>query len=163
MPPLSTAASELEELHHPAIYAAFDMLLSLFLESTNLTQTSNMLTAVLPGQTCPLIDVLHPCFARETCMVLAGHSSSPGTVQQLARPGRCGNWVADGGLVMRGWHAGMEDVMREEAEAEAGLKPGWLMRCAFHMLSVMVELMKKAVTQGQTLRQYMYCRAAKAK
>ena len=51
--------------------------------------------------------------------------------------------------------------MREVANE--GARPGWLMRCALHLLSIVANFTKEAEAQGQKLRQYMYHRAATAK
>ena len=60
MPPPSAAAVQLRELGDPAFYTAFNRILSVFLESTDITQTSNGLNLLLPGQTPPWADVRHP-------------------------------------------------------------------------------------------------------
>ncbi len=53
--------------------------------------------------------------------------------------------------------------MRDEVRAKAGLQQGWLMRCAYHMLSIVGKFMELADDQGDTLRQFVYRRAAEAK
>ena len=53
--------------------------------------------------------------------------------------------------------------MKDEIKAKVGLQQGWLMRCAFHMLSVVAKFMEVAEKQGDTLRQFVYRRAAEAK
>ena len=53
MPPPSKAALELEELNHPALYAAIDSMLSIYLASAHPKQTSNQFRILLPGQDVP--------------------------------------------------------------------------------------------------------------
>ena len=54
LPPPSVAASELGDIGVPAVYAAIDKILSIFLESTDITQTGDRLEMLLPGQMPPV-------------------------------------------------------------------------------------------------------------
>ena len=64
MPPPSAAGVELDQMDHPAIYTAFDRILSVFLESSDISQTSNRLKSILPGQICFQL----MCFTHTACL-----------------------------------------------------------------------------------------------
>ena len=59
--------------------------------------------------------------------------------------------------------AGMEDVMRNETKGKAGLKAGWLMRCAMHMLGDVAQFQAEAGAIGESLEHSIFQKVAEAK